>query len=151
MERFYIARLRVKASEEGLVYESTRESPLNARFILRVEGEPRGSNSRVVLEAEMRAGLAAGILGRRDYRVFVEELLESMVRRALEEAAETREADKRQRPHCRNCILYDPERSYCYILGLNVGEPGEPPCRGSKYVARLPECSVNLGLAFSTP
>jgi len=135
MERFYVARLKARPLPGGgLAYESTGDSPLKARFAVTVEPAPPGG-SRVVLDAEMEAGIAAGLLGRGDYRVFVEELLEGLVREALREAAARAEAEA-SGADCRRCLLYDVERRYCYLLGTSVEDPQKPPCRGSKYVEK---------------
>ncbi len=136
VERFYVARLRVEARGDELVYESTPDSPLRARFRLKLEAGEGEGTTRLVLEAEMRAGVAAGLLGRGDYRVFVEELLENLVMEAIKDAAEAREASAPGRPDCRRCLLYDPEKRRCYLLGVNVEDPGRPPCRGEKFVER---------------
>ncbi len=136
VERFYVARLRVEARGDELVYESTPDSPLKARLRLKLEGGRGSGTTRLVLDAEMKAGVAAGLLGRGDYKVFVEELLENLVREALKEAAAGAGGGPRERPACRRCLLYDPEKRRCYLLGVNIEDTKRPPCRGEKFVER---------------
>jgi len=138
IERFYRVRLRVEGGGDVVEYRSTPDSdyPFLMRFLL--EPGPGGS-TRLHVEAEMDAGVMAGLLGRGDYRGFVEELVEKGIAALAGRYAE-RLAPRPGVPGgsltCRECILYDPERGYCYALRGEVRDPGRPPCGGRYLVAR---------------
>jgi hypothetical protein len=148
VERFYRVRLRVEGGGDLVEYRSTEYSdyPFLMRFLL--EPGPDGS-TRVHVESEMDAGIMAGLLGKGDYRAFVEELVEKGIASLARRYALTRgaspapgqpAAEEASAPRvlmCRECILYDPERGYCYALRTEVKDPERPPCRGKYMVPRV--------------
>lgn len=131
--RFYRVRIRVRRDDGRVVYESTGESEYPFRMEFHVGEE--GGLTRVVVEAEMRAGLMADLLGRRDYASFVEELVDrGLARLAMKLAEEAGAAATRGRASCTDCLLYDSANSRCVLLGARVEDPSKPPCRGKDYV-----------------
>ncbi len=135
MERFYKVRLRIRQEGGVVAYESTPDSdyPFRLEFRLR----PGGGRTTVEVEAEMSAGLMASLLGRRDFREFIEELVEKGIAGAARELAGRREEERAagaEAPACTSCILYDPERRYCYALRSEVKDPAKPACRGRYYL-----------------
>lgn len=153
IEKFYRVTLAVARSGSTVEYRSTPDSPYHFRMTFKVEPAPGGGASRVVVEAEMRAGLMASLMGRGDFREFVEELVDRGIANLarLHLAAKAREALQPsdgaggsaapgaapvERPSCLDCVLYDPERRYCYMLRRTIENPGEPPCGGTYFIAR---------------
>ena len=142
MTRYFPVRIRVEQHEEGegrtrVVYEPTGDSPYFFRMVFDIRR--RNGGAEVEAEAEMKAGLMADLLGRKDYASFVEELLDRGIKAFLEERAKrekAREEEKtRTKPTCTTCALYDEERGYCYFLERRVEDPEKPPCKGQAYVA----------------
>ena len=131
--RYYRVRLRVRREDGRVVYESTPDS--DYPFRLEITLEEAGGATRVRASAEMRAGLMADLLGRRDYASFVEELVDrglaALARRLASQApAEAR----RGRPECTTCLLYEQELRRCLVLGARVEDPSRPPCQGRDYI-----------------
>ena len=134
MERFYKVRLRIRQENGVVAYESTPDSEYPFRLEFRLQ--PGSSRTSVEVEAEMGAGLMASLLGRKDFREFIEELVEKGIVGAARELVrrEGREPTGAVAPACSSCILYDPERRYCYALRSSVEDPAKPPCRGRYYL-----------------
>ena len=87
MTRCYPVRLRVRRKPERnrveIVYESTPDS--RYEFYMRLLVERLGPGKvRVSVSAWMRAGLMADLLGRKEYRLFVENLVRDGVFCSLE-------------------------------------------------------------------
>ncbi|MCE4628170.1 MAG: hypothetical protein F7C34_03365 [Desulfurococcales archaeon] len=132
MTRYYDVVFRVRREGDKIVYESVEGSkyPMRLEFTL----EKKNDNTVVSVEASMEAGLMADLLGRKDYAKFIEELVETgfvaMAQRYSERVG-AREAPAK--PSCAQCLLYDPDRKYCYYLRRSVsGE--KPPCEGKAFI-----------------
>ena len=131
VDRFYPVRLRVERRGGRIVYEPTPDSPHNLRIEISVERDNGGA--LVTVEASMDAGLLARIMGRGDISAFVEDLVDKGIAGMAERAAAKRGAPGGG-AHCERCLLYDPGRGYCYALRQEVGDPGDPPCRGRFFI-----------------
>ena len=132
--RRYEVSFRVERRGDTIVYESLEGSRYPMRFEFQLT--PSGRGTRVRVAAEMKAGLMADLLGRRDFAGFVEELVEKGIVALAERAA-----SKRGGGDCKTCILYDPETGYCYYLRRRVPDPSKPPCKGRAYMAVEGEAS----------
>ena len=134
MTRRYDVVFRVRASGDTVVYESVEGSKYPMRFEFRLNR--RGRETVVDVEASMDAGLMADLLGKKDFSRFVEELVERgfvALMRSYSEAKREGGAVAVS-PSCDKCLLYDPDRGYCYYLRRNV-KPGEPPpCGGKAFI-----------------
>ncbi len=136
MERFYRVIIEVKEEGDTVVYTSTRDSPYHFRlsFKLADAGEERTS---VVVESEMKAGIMADLLGKKDYREFIEELVDKGIVGAARKIAESVEPlPGEAEPSCTDCLLYDSHKAYCYALREDVRDPRRPPCRGKYFLSR---------------
>ncbi len=143
MTRYYPVKIRVKEERVGedtvrVVYEPTSDTPYWFRMSFTVRR--RDGGAEVDAEAEMKAGLMADLLGRKDYAGFVEELLDRGIKAFLEERAKRLREEgvkprEQVRASCTTCALFDEERKYCYFLEKTVEDPERPPCRGKAYVA----------------
>ncbi len=140
MTRFYKVRFTVKQEDNEITYQSTGDSDhwMNMQFTI----EPAGDATRVKVTALMKAGLLASLLGKRDYAEFIEELVEAGIRRSLSKISDR--AKKQATPgaqplvgnrgvSCNDCLLYDPDRGYCYKMARKV-EEGE--CKGRYYISK---------------
>ncbi len=113
-----------------VVYEPEPDSPY--WFTIRIVLYPGHSGVFIKAEALMKAGLMADLLGRKDYAGFVEKL----VSKGLTEYLKHRIRDlgdnvvRAGKGDCRDCILYDEVRGYCYFLESLVPDPFRPPCGG---------------------
>ena len=136
--RFYRVRIKVRRnSDREVVYEPDEGS--DYWFRMRFTFEPHSGGTLVRVEAQMKAGLMADLLGRGDYRGFVEELVDNGIKRMLENIVAGQRAAQAGstmvKANCRLCVLYDENRSFCYFLGKTVENPENPPCGGKGFVA----------------
>ena len=131
VERFYPVRVRVERRGGRVVYEPTPDSPHNLRLEISVERDNGGA--LVTVDASMDAGLLARIMGRGDFAAFVEDLVDKGIAGMAERAA-AKGSTLGGVAHCERCLLYDPGRGYCYALRREVGDPGDPPCRGRFFI-----------------
>ncbi len=137
MERFYKVILTVERRDSIVEYNSTSDSPLE--FHMRFEFNPReGRVTAVRVTASMKAGFMANLLGRGDYRVFVEELVERGILGMARRLAETLEVKigATSPVSCDQCILFDPSRGYCFAVRSGVDNPRSPPCEGKYFISR---------------
>ena len=113
-----------------VVYEPEPDSPY--WFIIRIALYPGRGGVFIKAEALMRAGLMADLFGRKDYAGFVERLvskgLTEYLRRRLKDLGES--VVRAGKGDCRDCVLYDEVRGYCYYLETAVANPVRPPCGG---------------------
>ncbi|MEB3851987.1 MAG: SRPBCC family protein [Desulfurococcales archaeon] len=134
VERYYTVRLR--AATRGGTVEYTPAEGSRYQFRMRFNLEPAPQGGTVVeVEAEMGAGLMASLLGRGDFRAFVEELVEKGIAEMAKKLAGRPPPGRGARVSCRGCVLFDPERGYCYALRSRVDDPSRPPCGGRYFVA----------------
>ncbi|MEB3787497.1 MAG: SRPBCC family protein [Desulfurococcales archaeon] len=129
--RFYKVRFIVKRGREEVVYESTKGSDHWMRLEFRLQ--QAGEATRLTVNAEMKAGIMASLLGKRDYAAFIDELVESGIRRTLSKITGESQAiaGGNGRVSCSSCLLYDPDRGYCYRMSKTV-QDGE--CKGRYYI-----------------
>ena len=131
MTRLY--RVRIRVVQKGPVVKYVSLPGSDHDFYMEFHLRPSGNGrTRVRVEARMRAGLMADLLGRGDYARFVEELLS----RGLggEPSLAAGEVRGSAEPRCEDCLLYEPSNRYCYYLRSPVPEPEEPPCNGKGFV-----------------
>ena len=104
-------------------------------FTLRVALYPGQKGVFVKAEALMKAGLMADLFGRKDFADFVERLvskgLTSYLKRRLSKLGES--VLRSGFGDCRDCVLYDEVRGYCYYLETIVADPTRPPCGGKAH------------------
>ena len=140
VERFFKVILEVRIRGDTIEYASTPESPYE--FSIRIKLEDTGNGTtRIHVEARMKPGLLANLLGKKSYSEFIEELIEkgivgmakTLVAKQKPKGVET--GVKTSKASCQNCLLYDPSRKYCYALGREVDGSG-PECRGRFYLPR---------------
>ena len=135
MAKHFDVVFRSRRENDKVIYESIEGSryPMKMEFELRQR--PDGLVEIRVL-AEMRAGLMAEVLGRRDFARFVEELVDSGIVRLLQARAGggAREGRKASEARCDRCLLYDPVRNYCYYLRRPVFATTKPPCGGEAFI-----------------
>ncbi len=132
--RFYRVKLSVVKRGNIVEYVSVDGSdyPFKMRFVF----ESRDGGTVIKVESEMKAGIMADVLGRKDYRRFIEELVDSGIKAFLEKSVkEVRSRASTGKASCTNCVLYDELRGYCYFLNQEVKDPSNPPCHGEGYVA----------------
>ncbi len=133
--RFYRVRLRVVQEGPVVRYVSTPDSDYEfyMEFHLRPGGDGR---TRVWVEARMKAGLMADLLGRKDYARFVEELVDRGLGAMLSAVAEERRGAEagQARPRCEDCLLYEFSNKYCYYLKGPIANPEDPPCGGRGFI-----------------
>ena len=135
MTKHFDVVFRSRREGNKIIYESIEGSkyPMRMEFYLR--RRPDGLVEIRVL-AEMRAGLMAEVLGRKDFARFVEELVDAGIVRLLQARAQgrAREGKKTFRARCDNCLLYDPVKNYCYYLRRPVFATTKPPCGGEAFI-----------------
>lgn len=139
MERFYKVKVKAEAVGDKVVYRSTPDSP--HYFLLELGLEEAGDDAtRIKVNAEMKAGLMADLLGRRDYASFIEELVEKGIAGVARKMASSLEKSEvrvaEPTPTCINCLIYDSDRRYCYAIRGSVDDPNRPPCEGRFYLSR---------------
>ncbi len=135
MERFYKVKIRVDMEGDKVIYRSTSDSPHYFKLELDME-EVEGDATRIRISSEIKAGLMADLLGRRDYADFIEELVEKGIAGVARKMAETVAEKTTPTPTCRDCLIYDSERSYCYAIRGSIDNPANPPCQGKFYLSR---------------
>lgn len=138
IERFYKVRIEYTREDDTVIYRSTEDSPYFFVMIFKLR-ELEGGKTEITLDASMKAGLMADLLGRKDYREFIEELVEKGIvgmTRNLLSSLEQPSTSSDERLHCLDCVLYDESRRYCYVLRAVVGDTRNPPCRGKYYLSR---------------
>lgn len=139
IERFYKVVLEARRYDSNIVYVSTPESQYEFYMKFEFNEEEEKHRTLVRVEAGMKAGLMADLLGRKDYRDFIEELVEKGIlgmTRQFAQALEIEEGGLSESISCNGCILYDPSRKYCFALRNSVSDPGNPPCKGKYYISR---------------
>jgi len=138
MEKFYKVVLEVRRYDNTIVYVSAPESPYEFYMKFELE-ETESEETEVKVEANMKAGLMADLLGRGDYKGFVEELVEKGIlgmTRQFAKELEVEEGALIEGVSCLECILYDTGSRYCFALRKGVKNPELPPCRGKFYISR---------------
>lgn len=132
--RFYRVRLRVVQEGPVVRYVSTPDS--DHEFYMEFYLRPRSSGRvRIRVEARMKAGLMADLLGRKDYARFVEELVDRGLGAMLSAMAGGRGAETgAAEPRCVDCLLYEFSNKYCYYLEGPVASPEDPPCGGRGFI-----------------
>lgn len=138
MERFYKVVLEARRYDNRILYMSTPESQYEFSMEFDLE-EVEDGNTRVRVVARMKAGLMANLIGKGDYKGFVEELVEKGIlemARSFARKLELENTTSGMEAGCLACILYDPDRKYCYALGKTVGDPQKPECKGRFYISR---------------
>ncbi len=135
MERFYKVKITVDIEGGRIVYRSTSNSPHYFRLELDME-EAEEDATRITVRSEMKAGIMADLLGRKDYADFIEELVEKGIAGVARKMAEAIEEATTPTPTCTDCLIYDSERSYCYAIRGGVDDPRRPPCQGKFYLSR---------------
>lgn len=138
MEKFYKVILEVRRYDNTIVYVSAPESPYEFYMKFELE-ETEDEKTRVRVEARMKAGFMADLLGKKDYRGFVEELVEKGIlgiTRQFAQALEVEEGAVIEGISCTGCILYDPSRKYCFALRKGVKDTERPICGGKFYISR---------------
>ena len=134
--RYYKVKLRVKKGKDRIEYTSTEDSShyFRMRFGL---GSPRPGRTRIVVYAEMKTNLLTSLIARRNFRRFIEELVDNNLRNLLNEIASGEQVVRPrdiENIECTNCILYEHSSSICYYLRIKVENPKNPPCGGKAYV-----------------
>ncbi len=90
------------------------------------------------IESEMRAGLMADLLGRKDYASFIEELVDeglaSLAQSLAKSLGVSKGASGLARVSCKNCLLYDSITGRCVVLGIEVSDPLFPSCKGEDFI-----------------
>ncbi len=140
MTRYFKVVLRPKETSEGIEYEPLQDSDYRFNMKFRLDEDEEGTTLTVT--AEMDAGIAATLLGRGDFRRFVEDLVDNGLQRLINEMAgavagkeEARApSEKPGAPQCTTCMLYESGMGYCFYLGKKVEDPSNPPCGGERYV-----------------
>ncbi|MEB3861639.1 MAG: hypothetical protein GSR84_05390 [Desulfurococcales archaeon] len=135
MERFYKVRITVDIEDDRIVYRSTSDSPHYFKLELDME-EAEEDATRIKVRSEMKAGIMADLLGRKDYADFIEELVEKGIAGVARKMAEAIEEATTPTPACTDCLIYDSERGYCYAIRGGVDDPARPPCQGKFYLSR---------------
>lgn len=138
IERFYKVKIEYTKEDDTVIYRSTEDSPYFFVMIFKLR-ELEGGKTEITLEAAMKAGLMADLLGRRDYREFIEELVEKGIvgmTRNLLRGPEQPLTSTGERPHCLSCVLYDDSRRYCYALRTTIEDTRNPLCKGKYYLSK---------------
>jgi carbon monoxide dehydrogenase subunit G len=135
--RYYKVKMRiVKAGETSVVYESTEDSDYYMKFSFKLE--PVDGETRVEISSEMKAGLMADLLGRKDYASFIEELVDKGLASLAQSLAQSLGVSKgaigSAGVSCRNCLLYDSITGRCVFLGVEVRDHLSPPCKGEDFI-----------------
>jgi len=105
-------------------------------FTLRVVLYPGHGGVFVKAEALMKAGLMADLFGSKDYASFVERLVSKGLTSYLKHRISKFSGSIVRGGHgdCRDCVLYDEVRGYCYFLETTVSNPTKPPCGGEAHI-----------------
>ena len=129
-------RVRLKLIVDGNTYrlESLPDSeyPFNMKFTLEKIGE---YETKVIVEAVMKADLMANLLGRKDFAVFVEDLVDKGISKLLMDLASGKKPTGGD-VSCLTCLFYGSTTKYCYILKQNIMDPSNPPCNGKHYIRK---------------
>ncbi len=138
--RYYPVRIKIVHGKDTVVYESTEDSEYWFRMVFKLKDG--GSETILEVDASMKAGFAAELLGRRDYAKFVEQLVDRGIGAFLEKLSKEttsmkREAGKAENMSCKTCSLFDEERSFCYYLQKIIKDPENPECGGKAYMSLL--------------
>ncbi len=136
MTRKFDVILKVIDKGDTVIYETVEGSKYPMKFVFNLRR--KGENLEVEVSSEMKAGLMADLLGRKDYAGFVEELVETgLIKLAEKLASEMGVAIGAggENAVCSECLLYDPARSYCYYLREYVANPESPPCGGKRFIS----------------
>ena len=135
--RYYRVRFKVVKADDRVTYTSIEGSD----YDFTIEFTLKRADGGVLLEvnASMKAGLMANLLGRRDYAMFIEELVDKGIERALKRMASKQGVGEKgpahQRlPSCQNCLFYGSLTRRCYLLGIRVDDPHSPPCGGEGFL-----------------
>ncbi len=131
--RYYRVIFRLIEGEDTVGYESTPDSDyqFNMRFKLKALKEGR---TRITVEASMKAGFLADLLGRKDYAAFIEDLVDKGIGSMLETLAGKKTEGGEAGISCRTCLLYGSLNNYCYMLKQQVDDPDRPLCGGKYYI-----------------
>lgn len=127
MTKKYRVLFRVFRYGNTVVYESAEDSPNEAKIVFTVAKDP-GGWSLINATAEFGIGGLASLLGKHDFRAFVDELLDSGIRAHFLEKTRT----AHHSVDCRNCEFYEATRSWCYALD-QVVDHGQVPCGGAMF------------------
>ncbi len=129
-------RVRLKLIVDGNTYrlESLPDSEylFNMKFTLEKIGE---YETKVIVEAMMKADLMANLLGRKDFAVFVEDLVDKGISKLLMDLASGKKPTSGD-VSCLTCLFYGSTTKYCYILKQNIMDPSNPPCNGKHYIRK---------------
>ena len=131
--RYFRVVFRLVEDGDTISYESTPDSDYWFDMRFKLEALEEGG-TRIVVEASMKAGLMADLLGRKDYASFVEDLVDRGIGDMLETLAGKTAGETKAGISCRTCILYGSLNKYCYMLKQHVDDPDKPPCRGKYYI-----------------
>ncbi|MCE4625863.1 MAG: hypothetical protein F7C35_08410 [Desulfurococcales archaeon] len=132
MTKYFDVVFRVEREGNKIRYRSIEGSryPMIIEFTLK----PKGDVLEIEVYSEMKAGLMADLLGRKDYAKFIEDLVETGIAKLLTESSRVREREEGEVARCDKCILYDPVRGYCYFLRRPVINVIKPPCGGRDFI-----------------
>jgi len=136
--KYFRVVLSVERRGNEIIYRSTEESDYEHYFIFRFQ-ETGDKKTVVEVESGMKAGFMANLLGRKDYRGFIEEIVEKGIvalSRQFAEKLSVKEGEAGEGASCRDCLLYDVSRGYCFALRVKVEDPGKPPCNYKYYLSR---------------
>ncbi len=116
-------------------YESTEKSPTEFSIEFNIEKKDE-NHVRIDIDAKIQADVFTELFGRKDFKEFVEELMDhgisTYLKRVIDKNLGTRiDAEERT---CKTCALFDDKRSYCYYLRQKVEDPSKPPCGGRRYI-----------------
>jgi len=116
-------------------YESTEKS--STEFSMEFNIEKIDENRvKIDIDAKIQADVFTEIFGRKDFKEFIEELLDhgisTYLRRVIDKNLGTRIEVKEK--NCKTCALFDDVREYCYFLRRKVEDPTKPPCEGRHYI-----------------
>ncbi len=132
MTRYFDVVFKVIREGDRVVYRSIEGSKYP--MIIEFKFKPRNDMLEIEVYSEMKAGLMADLLGRKDYAKFIDDLVESGILRLLKESPRVRARETGEAIRCDRCILYDPVRGYCYYLRRPVINVVKPPCGGKEFI-----------------
>ncbi len=129
MVKRYWVKFRVYRDQNTVIYESTPDSDNKMLMAMTIAKDPEEGYINITFHAEMEAGTLANLLGKKDFRVFVEELLDTAIKEYMKSILDVKE----NTVTCKNCAFYEAVKSYCYALDKKVDNPDDPPCGGSMF------------------
>ena len=132
MTRYFDVVFKVEREGDKIRYRSIEGSkyPMIIEFSLK----PKDDALEIEVYSEMKAGIMADLLGRKDYAKFIEDLVETGIAELLRESSRVKEREEREIARCDKCILYDPVRGYCYYLRRPITNAAKPPCGGRDFI-----------------